>query len=503
MTKKSLLKKRLFTWAGLAFAFAATILIAHYYWYRRDRQSKVGPEHQKEEVGKQAIQKADDALSPRVPIPRSSAEQHVPYSDNGDRSDDRGRGDLVRNGRLLKGLSDDESRKFPEQDVSAERFTQPKRADSDQGSVLDSTILAEPEIDPDEANHSDATPPNVTAIRFDPQKVSQGAKVSVHVKAADNLSGVNSISGTVRSPSRTALLSFACQRSDRDESFVGTLVIPDRAEMGAWYLHRLRITDKVHNSRTYSEKSALLRNSYFEVIGSDSDGVPPEVTAVYFNPVDVYGGEIVQVTVEAEDDKSGVARIHGVLLSPSKHARLSFSCQNEGETNTFSGSLTLPEDAESGYWTLEYLRAIDEAKNTKTFYRANYPSMFENAGLNVYTSSADSEPPILDYLMIYPATVAYEETVEITVYASDDTSGISRVSGGLRSPSGKAHIPFSCVFDEENQKYAADVVIPTNAELGLWRVDYIRMTDYARNQIVYAYHTSALVQEAVFEITSE
>jgi hypothetical protein len=499
MPKKSLLRKKPFTWVGFAFAFAAIILVAGYYWYSQDRESKVGPEHQKRGVGEKPIKKPDHVSSPRVQIPRSSAEQRIPYSDQGDRSDDRGKGDFVQHDSLAAVGSDDESSKFTERDT-AERFAQSRGADSDQGTVLESETLAEPEIDPDEPNYSDAAPPKVTAIRFDPQKVSPGDNVSVHVQATDNLSGVNSISGMVRSPSGAAALSFACQRSDQDESFVGTLAIPDRAEMGAWYLNRLRITDKVHNSRTYSEKSALLRNSYFEVIGSDSDGVPPEVTAVYLNPLEAYGGDRVQVTVEAEDDKSGVARIHGVLMSPSKHARLSFSCQNEGETNTFSGSLTVPEDAESGYWTLEYLRAIDEAKNTKTFYRTNYPSMFNNAGVHVYTSSADSEPPILDNLMIYPTTVAYEETVEIIVYASDDTSGISRISGGLRSPSGKAHIPFSCVYDQENQEYKAEVIIPTNAELGLWRVDYIRMTDYARNQIDYAYHTNALVQQAVFEI---
>jgi hypothetical protein len=182
---------------------------------------------------------------------------------------------------------------------------------------------------------------------------------------------------------------------------------------------------------------------------------------------------------------------------------LSFSCQNEGETNMFYGNITVPEDAESGYWTLEYLRPIDEAKNTKTFYRKDYPSIFDDAGLRVYSSSADSQPPTLDNLMIYPASVAYEETVEIIVYASDDTSGISRISGGLRSPSGKARIPFSCVYDQENREYKAKVLIPTNAEIGLWRVDYIRMTDNARNQTHYTYHADSLVQQAVFEIIGQ
>ena len=501
MTKKYLPKKKPSMWIGLALALA-TIVVIGYLWCGQDHESKVGPEQRKREVREKIIRKGDYVSSPREQMRRSSDEKSVQYSHQRGKPDDRGKRDAVRNGSLFTVAPDDQSGKFTERDMSA-RYAQSKEVDSDQGTVLESKILGEPEIDPDAPDYSDAAPPSVTAIRFDPQKVSPGAKVSVHVQATDNLSGVNSISGMVRSPSGTAVLSFACQRSDDDESFVGTLAIPDRAEMGPWDLTRLRITDKAHNSRTYSEESALLRNSYFEVTGSDSDGVPPKVTAVYLNPSEAYGGDRVQVTVEAEDDKSGVARIYGVLMSPSKHARLSFSCQNEGETNMFLGNLTVPEDAESGYWTLEYLRAIDEAKNTKTFYRTDYPSMFDNAGLHVYSSSADSQPPILENLMIYPATVAYEETVEIIVYASDDTSGISRVSGGLRSPSGKARIPFSCVYDQENQEYKAAVIIPTNAEIGLWRVDYVRMTDNARNQITYTYHTDSLVQQAVFEIIGQ
>jgi len=501
----------------LAFVFAAIVVVG-YYWYSQDHESKVvpedhkreigektiktGPEHHKREIREKTIKKGDHVLTPRDQTRLFSTEKRVPYPNQGDESDDRGKGDFIQNDRFFVVTSDDESRKSTERDAE-ERFAESKAANSKPGAVPESAILAEPEIDPDKPDYSDADPPDVIAIRFDPQQVSPGANVSVYVQATDNLSGVSSISGTARSPSRTAALSFSCQRSGSDESFVGTLPIPDRAEMGTWYLNTLRVTDKVHNKRTYSENSALLRNSYFEVIGSDSDSLPPEVTAVYLNPLEAYGGERVKVTVEAEDDKSEIAMIYGVLMSPSKHAKLPFSCRNEGETNRFYSYLTIPEDAESGQWTLDYLQVKDESTNTKTFFRTNHPNMFNSASIHVYGNESDSEPPTLDNLTIYPAAVVYEETVEIIVYGSDDISGVSSVSGRLRSPSGKAHIPFSCVYDQDNQEYKAEVIIPTNAEIGLWGVDYILMTDKARNQINYAYHTNAVVEQAVFEIIGQ
>jgi hypothetical protein len=501
MTKKSFNKKRSLKRIGLALVFATSAVIG-YHWFTQDRESKVGSEDKKQEIRLKIIKQKDQLLRPPEQTQPLTAEQRIPYPDQGNKSDNRGKRESLDQDSLSTVTSDDERRKFTER-VVAERPAESKAPDSDQETFLEGSRSADRETGRDEPDYSDAEPPKVTAIWFDPQQVPPGANISIYVQVTDNLSGVNSISGTAKSPSGTAVLSFGCQRSGGDESFVGTLAIPDQAEMGKWYLTYLQVTDKVYNSKTYSAKSDLLTNSYFEVVGSDSDNVPPEVTAVYLNPLEVNGGGSVQVTVEAEDDKSGVARISGVLMSPSKHARLSFSCRNEGETNIFYGHLTIPEDAESGQWTLEYLQAQDEARNAKTFNRENYPSIFDNASVHVYTSSSDSQPPTLDNLITYPTTVGYEQTAQIIISASDDISGISSISGGMRSPSGKAHLHFSCTYDQENHEYKAEVIIPTNAEIGLWRVDYIRMIDKARNEIDYVYQTNALVQEAVFEIMGE
>jgi hypothetical protein len=502
MTKKSFNKKRALKRVGLACVVLTSAVIG-YHWFTQDRESKVGSEDKKQEIRLKIIKQKDHmSRSPEQTQPLST-EKRLPYPNQENKSHGLEKGGSIHQDSLSTVTSDNEGRRFNER-VAAESLVESKARDSDQETFVEGSKLADPETNRDEPDYSDAAPPEVTAIWFDPQEVPPGTNISIYVQAIDNLSGVSSISGTAKSPSGTAVLSFGCERSDSEDSFVGTLAIPDRAEMGRWYLTFLQIADKVSNSKTYPPNSALLTNAYFEVVGSDSDNVPPEVTAVYLNPLEeVDGGGSVQVTVEAEDDKSGVVRISGVFMSPSKHARLSFSCRNEGEPNLFYGYLTIPEDAESGQWTLESLQAQDEARNTKTFNRADYPNLFRHASVYVHTSSSDSQPPTLDNLMTYPATVAYEETAQIIVYASDDISGISSISGGLRSPSGKARLHFSCIYDQDNDEYQAEVVIPNNAEIGLWRVDYIRMIDKARNEIDYVYQKNAVVRQAVFEIMAE
>jgi hypothetical protein len=203
MTKKLLPKKKSSAWMGLAFVFSAIVVVG-YYWYSQNHESKVVPEHHKREIRERTIKKGEHVLTPRDQTRRFSTEKRVPYPNQGDESDDRGKGDFIQNDSLFVVTSDDESRKSTERDTE-ERFAGSKAANSEPGAVPESAILAEPEIDPDKPDYSDADPPDVIAIRFDPQQVSPGANVSVYVQATDNLSGVSSISGTARSPSRISI----------------------------------------------------------------------------------------------------------------------------------------------------------------------------------------------------------------------------------------------------------------------------------------------------------
>lgn len=352
---------------------------------------------------------------------------------------------------------------------------------------------------PTQPEYSDAEPPVLSALWFDPPTAPAGTNVLVFVRAADNLSGVNAVAGRAKSPSRTATLSFSCRKSEDTGLFVGVLELPDKAETGTWSITALRLTDNARNLRTYSEKAPALNTARFQVTASDSDNTPPIVLDARIQPDEVRGGEKVHLIIEARDDKSGVARIHGALISPSGNARFTIACTPTGQDQIFSGYAAMPEDAESGLWSLYYLRVEDQAKNAKIHYRSNGEAFFEKATVRVFAASSDSEPPTLDDLSLSPGVMAYGETLEITITASDDVSGVSRVSGRLRSPSGKARIPFSCTYDPDGDVFKAQVKIADNAEVGTWSVEYVRMVDKARNQGVYG-SQNPLVAEAQFEV---
>jgi hypothetical protein len=472
-------KKRVLSWVALVCASTA-IAFAFHYWFG-DSGSK-----DRSFQGKRVVRKEIAEQS----IPTSSPRADFNYA--------------VRQGTAAtnppaNALSETDARQPSPRLVDNQRASTRRRTEHPIEQTEKSSDL---EAHSKKPEYSDAEPPTLLSISFEPKKAPPGTNVVVYIEASDNLSGVHAVSGRAKSPSGTAVVPFGCQKADDKESFVGVIEIPDRAETGSWSVASLRMTDRVQNSKTYTENDLVVRTAGFEVVGTGSDNSPPTVVDVRLDPYEVRGGEKVRLVVEAEDGQSGVARIHGSLISPSNNARFSIACRKTGEDNVFAGHTTLPKDAESGEWSLYYIRAEDEAKNTKMYYRNNYPELFEQATIRVYGESSDALPPTLDDLAVSPTAVAYGEPVEIVVSAADDVSGISRVQGRLRSPSGKAHISFSCNHQGGSDTYRAKVTIKNNSEVGIWTVDHIRMVDKARNHKVYG-REDPLVAEATFEVTGE
>ena len=493
--KQSPAKKKSVLWTRLAYVLVILVTVG-YYGYSREKDSAVSPDAGRPVTGEGVGTKETDSTAPSGQSRRFAVKRPIPPPNAINERAETVAGTVT---------SDDKGYPRSEKQVTQKRRTEPRADSAERGTPRRGMMPAkpEPEIEENKPDYSDASPPSVTAIRFDPQTVRQGESLSVFVRVTDNLSGVSSVSGVVRSPSQAAALPFRGQASEDVGTFVGTLTIPDRGDIGRWHFSTLRASDGAHNQQTYSEKSSLLRGAYFEVVGSTADTIPPNVTGVYLDPFEAYDGDRIKITVEVVDDESPIVLVYGVLESPSKHAKLPFSCRKEDGGNLFDGYVTIPADSESGEWTVGYLQVKDASQNTETFFRANHPDLFADARINVYASRSDADPPTLDTLSIHPSAALYEETVDIIVYASDDVSGVSSVSGQLQSPSRKAHIPFSCEYDSDNGAYKAQVTIPANAEIGRWRVDYIAMTDKARNQIKYNYSTTPVIQESYLTIIGE
>jgi len=367
---------------------------------------------------------------------------------------------------------------------------------------LNASIDDEEQGEP-QPEYSDSEPPELMSVRFMPNEILPGEEAEVIVQAVDNLSGVKSIFGVMKSPSEKAMVSFSCALLNPDGTFTGIVKIPDHAEAGKWFLRSMRVTDKVFNTQNYSKKHPVLSNTYVTVNASDSDITAPELVSIFIDPPQPKGNDKVTIMVDAVDNKSGVYRVYGLLASPSNNAKLSFACQYSKELNIFEGTVTIPANAESGDWQVEYLRLEDTAKNAKTYYKRKNVEIFKTAKVDVVTENSDSEPPVLEDIYITPTTVVYEEIVKIHVRVTDDISGVASVNGRIQSPSGQAFMPFYCKYNAEEGEFIAEIIIQRNTEVGLWQIDNLVISDKARNQSRLVRIQDPILQQANFEVLGE
>jgi hypothetical protein len=113
---------------------------------------------------------------------------------------------------------------------------------------------------------SDSEAPRLNDILLVPKQVRAGGTVQVRVRAEDDLSGIRSIIGWVRNPSKTARIPFDCKFVEQTNDYVGQFTLPELAETGRWYIEILHLFDKAGNKRQYTfDKDPELSEAFAEV----------------------------------------------------------------------------------------------------------------------------------------------------------------------------------------------------------------------------------------------
>lgn len=342
---------------------------------------------------------------------------------------------------------------------------------------------------PVEDRDSDRHAPVLGSLRFDPPEGADGDVVSLLIQVTDDLSGVRSVSGFVRSPSGIAILPFEAQGESGGGGFTASFKIPSAAEAGDWYVSNLLVYDRANNPLIGAFSAATApAGGRLHVTSRDSDSTAPEVRSVSMEKGTIAGGEKNLIRVEAVDDRSGTASITGAFQGPSKSGLLWFVCRLNTESDLWEGEMALPVNAECGQWTIQHIRITDNAGNVG--FPPRDSSALARASFEVSSPEhCDSTPPTLEGLDLSPTIVSNEAAAEILVTASvrDEGSGTSSVSGwavGPTATNGQApRIHFSCAKDSRDSEapWIGRLLVPQYAAKGVWKVGWMRLQDRALN----------------------
>jgi hypothetical protein len=364
-------------------------------------------------------------------------------------------------------------------------------------------MVAEPSLEnaePDDLSQ-DTQPPVLEWLRFHPASIEAGGEITLTAAVTDDLAGVREVVGRLSSPSGNAHVGFSLQGAPFSGTYQSTLKIPEKAEAGMWRVSWMRLTDRANNANDQRWSApAAPPGGTLMVLSEQGDSEPPQLVSVTLDRSTVGPGEAVGVTARVTDDRSGVRFVSGTFQSPSGSAHATFSSRDQGG-DLWQGSLTLPQDAECGEWTLRRITAIDQANNQAIWTHRDE----QLAGVRFYLSfsgSCDSEPPVLSRLELSPRHIsnAADHEITVTAFVDDSGSGVASVSGFAMAPSSgtgqppRIHFVLSQISDAPGAPWSGVIRVPQYSVTGRWEIRALRVADNAGNQKTYGPADPAMAQ---------
>eukprot|EP00042_Codosiga_hollandica_P059532 m.919648 g.919648 ORF g.919648 m.919648 type:complete len:5113 (+) comp60190_c0_seq1:147-15485(+) len=343
----------------------------------------------------------------------------------------------------------------------------------------------------------DAWPPVVSSITVVTESVNASvaaASFQIEIGFADDLSGVASCSAYVDSENapitRATATGATANKLLSGSTTNGTVLlsgsIPAFSATGFWALSYVACVDAVGRTTSLAKSQCqqILTTVTAGIMQAGvADLLPPVVQNVRFSPTSVStgGGTVeVRLLVDVSDDVSGLASCSAVVVPPSGsqartiYPRVLVSTSTVQLNGTLSLSLTLPQYAEKGNWSLSQLTCYDRAGR-------GTPYLVTSAVQFVQTAQADLLPPsILAFLMVTKTVNTSEASaaVQVMLRVSDDLSGVQ---------SCQAVFYDSQRADRLTLAWSGLAVSATNVTLvgtlgryaaaGVWRLDNLQCVD--------------------------
>ena len=225
-------------------------------------------------------------------------------------------------------------------------------------------------------------------------------------------------------------------------------------------------------------------------------------------------GDTVKVSVKVTDE----TEINSVRISyrrPKTNNNTLVWLDYNAATGYYDGDIKIEENSEDGLWKIDYIYVSDKFYNSRQINNTNVSSYGENTDLSiadfeVMGTVADITAPIVDVstLGVSQKTATAGDTVKVSVKVTDETE-INSVRISYRRPKTNNNTLVWLDYNAATGYYDGDIKIEENSEDGLWKIDYIYVSDkfYNSRQInntnVNSYGENADLSIADFEVVED
>jgi hypothetical protein len=257
---------------------------------------------------------------------------------------------------------------------------------------------------------------------------------------------------------------------------------------GAWRIERAII-----GTRGISHEELLAAGvpAHVYVESANEDRTSPTVDSLALAPAAVTPADTVRLTVVATDDAVGVERAEAWVSSPG-NPQMRWpsrrSAAGAGGTRVLYFEERIPSYAAGGTFTLDSVRVQDYNLNRRTLSTAEiaaqgYPTQFTLTG-----TSADTVPPTITAFTFSPDTLVGNGTVPVTVTLSASepagASGVWFLDMEFEKVNDFTQLR-RCHLNGATRVLARTMTCSLSfgaADVGAWRVRYIRAIDYVNNE---------------------
>ena len=371
---------------------------------------------------------------------------------------------------------------------------------------------------------ADVTAPivDVSTLRVSQKTATAGDTVKVSVKVTDETE-INSVRISYRRPKTNNNTLVWLDYNAATGYYDGDIKIEENSEDGLWKIDYIYVSDKFYNSRqinntnvnSYGE-NADLSIADFEVMGTVADITAPivDVSTLGVSQKTATAGDTVKVSVKVTDE----TEINSVRISyrrPKTNNNTLVWLDYNAATGYYDGDIKIEENSEDGLWKIDYIYVSDKFYNSRQINNTNVNSYGENADLSiadfeVMGTVADITAPIVDVstLGVSQKTATAGDTVKVSVKVTDETE-INSVRISYRRPKTNNNTLVWLDYNAATGYYDGDIKIEENSEDGLWKIDYIYVSDkfYNSRQInntnVNSYGENADLSIADFEVVED
>ncbi|HEU4456858.1 MAG TPA: Ig-like domain-containing protein [Longimicrobium sp.] len=369
------------------------------------------------------------------------------------------------------------------------------------------------------SGEGDDIPPTLAGFRFLDDSVDVTAKADsavVELTIDDDGSMISTMSVLMRSPSKSTLgFTTGCELVSGTET-AGTwrcwVHFPRGGEPGTWTVEQVWVEDVSNHFRQYPAEELRAAGWPYTVqvssSGTDTEG--PVLTGFTIDPdsVDVSdAADTVRLTVSASD-ASDITAVFAVFRSPGGGVVAGTSCTLESGTaraGTWGCDLHVARNTEAGIWQVENIQLQDEVLHTTFVENAAVAAAGYEHTLRVTSTPSDNSAPLLTGFSFAPDTAhvaAAQDTVVVTIRATDDVTGTQILGVTLRSASGSTTLGTTgCELVEGTRNdgtFQCNLPVPQGVERGTYT--FVRVTLQDGVNRFRAYETEAL-QAAGYALT--